>query len=419
MRNIIIYFLSTVVASGVPFFITIILARFLPVEDTGLIALYNTQVSIGVLVVGLGAYASVQARYFLDPNKFASYLSSSVVFHTFCFLLALIILSLFGESIESWSGMPLWAICAAVFVAFSQCILNMHLLLSQARGLVERFLFIQLSQTIPLAVFAPLISIYMGLGWKGFVVAQLIQFLLISIWNISALVRLFGLGLNFNFKDFAANWRFGLSLLPHSLACFVVIGYDRIYVYNNAGPIATGIYSIILQIGMLVSMIVVVFNKVYTPWLYSRLREEKQWNLIANTTWKGILVVIILCSIFYPIALFGIEPLLGENFLPGRDLIGWMILAGMVNGIYLLMTNMIFFSERMYYLSIASVFGALVKWFLMPWLYGLYGLKGVAASNVVALMVITLMVMVFIVYIYDRRVLFGNLFGSEDKVKNA
>ena len=412
MHKFLIYFLSTAASSGIPFLLSIALARFLPVSDSGLIALYTTQVSLAALIVGLGAYSSVQARYFLDLARFASYLSASVALHVLGLALVLCALILVGEPIAAWASLPLWALCVAVSVAFMQCILNMNLLLSQARGWAGRFLLIQLSQTIPLAIFAPVLAVWAGLGWQGFVLAQLGQFLLITVWNLAALVRQFGLRLRFDVEDLIANFRFGLALVPHSLAGFIVVGYDRIYVSAHAGAASTGIYSMMLQIGMLVSMVVTALNKVYTPWLYARLRDSSQWHYIARSTWTGVAAVVAVCALFYPLAYYGVGPLLGEKFLSGRDFVGWMILGGLINGIYLLVTNMIFFSERMLLLSCASVAGALAKWLLLPWLFGLYGLQGAAASNVAGLVVIAILVMVFTVHIYDRRVLFGTLLGT-------
>lgn len=412
VRDFLIYFLSTAVSSGIPFLLSLGLARFLPVDESGMIALYTTQVSLAALIVGLGAYASVQARYYLDPARFASYLSASVALHVLGLVLVLCVLVLVGEPIAAWASLPLWALCAALAVAFMQCILNMHLLLSQARGWAGRFLVIQLLQTVPLAIFAPLLTVVSGLGWKGFVLAQVGQLLFLTVWTMTALVRKFGLCLRFDFKDLMANARFGMALVPHSLAGFIVVGYDRIYVSTHAGAAATGIYSVMMQIGMLVSMIVTAINKVYTPWLYERLSDASKWHDISHSTWKGVVAVLALCAAFYPLAYFGIEPLLGEKFLPGQDLVGWMILGGLVNGIYLLVTNMIFYSERILLLSCASVAGALTKWLLLPWSFDLYGTQGAAASNVAGLLVTTLLVMGFSVHIYDRRVLFGTLLGS-------
>lgn len=387
--------------------------------DSGMIALYLTQVSLATLIVGLGAFSSVQARYFLDNDQFSSYLSASVLFHLLGLCCVLVVLMVVGEQIADWASLPLWALYIAVIVGFLQCILNMHLLLSQARGWAGRYLTIQLFQTVPLAIIAPILTIHFGLGWKGFIFAQTGQLIFVTFWNLLSLTRHFGLCLRFNVGDLAANVRFGIALVPHSLAGFIIVGYDRIYVSAHAGPEATGIYSISLQIGMLVSMLVAAVNKVYTPWLYARLRDYSQWNSIGHTTCRGGVILVILCICLYPLAYFGVEPLLGEKFSPARELISWMILGGLVNGIYLLVTNMIFFSERMLFLSFASMAGALAKWLLLPWLFKLYGLAGAAASNVVGLIVTALMVMVFVVHIYDRRVLFGTIFTSVQKDRHG
>jgi O-antigen/teichoic acid export membrane protein len=411
MGDYLIYFFSTVASSGIPFLLLMALARFLPVSDTGMISLYTTQISLAAMVVGLGAYSSVQARYFLDSDRFASYLSASVSLHVLGLFIAFCSLVLFGESLSSWTSLPLWALCLAVTVGFMQCILNMQLLLTQARGWVWRYLIIQLMQTVPLAICAPLLAVGLGLGWKGFVFAQIGQLFLITIWTVKVLIEKFGLRLHFDRQDLVANIRFGLTLVPHSIAGFIVVGYDRIYVSSHAGPIATGIYSMMLQIGMLISLVITAVNKVYTPWLYAKLSDSSEWSKIALTTWKGVALVVALCAGFYPLTYFSVGYLLGEKFLPGRDLLPWMILGGMVNGIYLLVTNMIFYSERILLLSLASVAGAFAKWWILPFLFEMYGLQGVAASNVAGLIVTALLVMIFVVHIYDRRVLFGNFLG--------
>lgn len=412
MSKFLIYFFSAAASSGVPFLLSLILGRFLPVVDSGLIALYSTQVSLAVLIVGLGSYASVQARYFLDVTRFASYLSASVALHTLGFGLVVIVLAIAGQLIATWASLPLWWLYVAAIVAFMQCILNMHLLLSQARGWARRFFLLQLAQTLPLAIFAPLLAVGAGLGAKGFVLAQLGQLILVTVWNLRELVFRFGLGFRFDFQDLVANVRFGIALVPHSIAGFFVVGYDRIYVSDHAGLVPAGIYTMMLQIGMVVSVIVLALNRVYTPWLYSRLNHVSQWKYITRFTWAGVAILFVICALFYPVAYLAIGPLLGDKFIPGRDLLGWMILGGLVNGIYLLFTNMIFFSERMLLLSLASLVGALSKLFFLPILFRMYGLQGAAASNVVGLAVTALLVIGFVVHIYDRRLVFGSLLGS-------
>ena len=159
MQNIIIYFISTAVSSGVPFILSLFLARDLPLVDSGLIALYLTQVSVAALMVGLGAYSSVQARYFIDSERFSSYLSACVAFHLIGWLILQAALLLVGDQASSFASLPLWAISAAVTAALLQCLVNMHLLLSQARGWSWRFLSIQVAQTLPLAILSPILAI--------------------------------------------------------------------------------------------------------------------------------------------------------------------------------------------------------------------------------------------------------------------
>lgn len=408
MINFLVYFVSTIISSGVPFLLSLVLANLLPVADSGFIALYLAQVGLAVMVIGLGSYASVQARYFRDQARFGSYLSACLFLHVLGLIAILLALNFFGDAISVWASLPLWTLNIAALVAFMQCIINMHILLSQASGLVMRFFVIQLTQTLPLVIFAPLLAVVIELGWKGFVLAQVGQVLLGTVWSLSVLMRKFRLRFRFAACDLIANARFGIALVPHNLAGFIVVGYDRIYVGAHAGPEAAGLYSIMLQIGMLVSLLTTAINKIYTPWLYARLDDSSQWQKIATRTWIGVAVIFLVSIAFYPIVYLCIPSLLGSKFMVAPELIGWMILGGLFNAIYLLLTNMLFYSERVLFLSIASLVGALTKWLLMPIFFDLYGLEGVAASNVVGLVIIVLLVIIFVIKTYDQRLLFGS-----------
>lgn len=419
MRRILSYLISAVATSGVPFLLSIVLARFLSVHDVGVIALYTTQVAFATVLIGFGAYASVQARFFIDPTGFPAYLSACVCFHVLTLVVGAVLLGIFGANFSTWASLETWALWVVLGVALGQSLFNMQLLLVQAKGWAKRYLLLSFAQAGLLAILAPALAVGMGLGWRGFVYGQIGAMGLMASLAIYALVRQFGLKWYCRWSGLLANLKFGLGLLPHSLAGFVIVGYDRIFVATHAGVAQTGIYSIMLQIGMLISMIVTAVNKVYTPWLYARLRDEQEWHRIARTTWMGMMAVVLLCGVLAPAIYFGIEPLLGKQFLPGRELVIWVVLGGMVNGIYLLLTNMIFFSERMLLLSAATMSGALAKWLLIPTLFDHYGLRGAAASNVVGLIVTTLLVMTFAAGLYDRRVLFGNAFGAKEKTGHA
>jgi O-antigen/teichoic acid export membrane protein len=412
MRKVLAYFVSAAVASGVPFLLSIVLARYLSVADAGLIALYTTQAALAGILVGFGAYASVQARFFIDRDRLGSYLGATAFLHAALLAASALVLLLFQGAASAWASLPLWALFVALGVAFMQAFINMDLLLSQAQGWATRFLMLQFAQAALLAVLAPVLAIGFSLGWRGFVCAQVVQLLIVAPYSVRVLVREFGMGRHFRRSELRANLRFGLGLLPHSLAGFVIVGYDRVYVGAQDGADAAGVYSVLLQIGMLVSMIMAALNKVYTPWMYARLKDPADWARIGQATWLGIAAIAALCAVVGPLAHIGIVPLLGSKYAEGLPLVAWVVLGGALNAAYLLVTNLVFYSERMVFLSVATVSGALAKWLCLPALYRDHGLQGAAMSNVVGLAVCMLLTMAFAVHLYDRRVLFGPLFGQ-------
>ena len=180
---------------------------------------------------------------------------------------------------------------------------------------------------------------------------------------------------------------FGIPLIPHSAGLFLLSAVDRFFINSQLGLAQVGIYMVAVQLSSAMGLIFDAINNAYVPWLFERLsgnnHEEKRQ--IVKWTYRYFLVLIGVVAVAFVIGPALLVLIAGEEYREAGDIIGWLAMGQAFNGMYLMVTNYIFYSKKTGRLSLATICSGLINVGLLLTLISLFGLKGAAIAFAVSM----------------------------------
>jgi O-antigen/teichoic acid export membrane protein len=186
--------------------------------------------------------------------------------------------------------------------------------------------------------------------------------------------------------------RFGMPLIPHVMGALLIATMDRVMITNFLGVAHTGIYAVALQMGMVVSVITSASNKAFAPWLFRQLREQTTEIRIriVRITYAYFAALIVLAMVVG----FGAPPLMsvlvGESFHAASGIIIYIALGCAFSGMYLMVTNYVFWVGATGRLSVVSSLAGIVNLLISYWAISMYGLEGASYGFLVSQIVLFL-----------------------------
>jgi O-antigen/teichoic acid export membrane protein len=181
--------------------------------------------------------------------------------------------------------------------------------------------------------------------------------------------------------------QFGVPLIPHVGGMFLLTTVDRFVINSELGLAEAGIYMVAVQFGMALSLVFDAINKAYVPWLFERLKHDNdnEKRQIVRYTYAWYSFILLGAGVAFIVGPWLITLVAGEQYVRAGNVIGWLVLGQVFNGMYLMITNYIFFSKRTGLLSLASIFSGLVNFLLLIVLVRHLGIEGAAYAFCLAM----------------------------------
>jgi O-antigen/teichoic acid export membrane protein len=380
-----IYLFSNILAAAIPFALLPILTRFLTPAEYGQVAIYQTLLTGLVAIVGFGAHGSAGVKYYddhLSTTELKYFIGNCFIVLAASAVLTLSVALIFRQSLSDWLALDSKWLLLSVVVSSAAFTITMRLGQWQVRNQAGRYGLFQVSQSMINMLISLLLVVYLSQGAAGRILALSIVPLLFAA---SALFFLYKDGL----LGFA--WRpdylreilsFGIPLIPHSVGFFLLSSVDRFLINAQLGLAQVGIYMVAVQLVAAMGLVFDAINNAYVPWLFERLKrdqldEKKQivrWTYAYGIALLG--VVLLAFVIGAPILVL----VAGEKYRPAAEVIGWLALGQAFHGMYLMVTNYIFYSKRTGLLSLSTITAGLINVGLLMVLLSLLGLKGAAIA---------------------------------------
>jgi O-antigen/teichoic acid export membrane protein len=396
LKSVLLFAMTSVLAAAMPLLLMPVLTRVLTPQDYGTVAMFAIVLSAFGALTGLSVHGAVGMRYFdRDDIDFPRYVGNCLlVLLGSTFLCLCLVLLLLGP-IARITMLPEGWLLAAVGVSGAQFILLTRLSIFQSAKRAGAFATLRLSQAAIDGTLSLGLVVAAGMAYEGRLIGMSGAILCAALASVVSLLRGGWIKIKPDRRDIAHALRFGMPLIPHVVGGLLLASVDRVMIANFIGIAETGIYLVAVQIGLAVYFLADAINRAISPWYIEALKagDTRQDVLIVRASIAYFAGLICLGLALGFLAPFFLQILVGPDFVAAADLVGLIALGQVFGGMYLVVANVVFYSNRTIALSAITIscgiLNAGVSYLMLQWI----GLKGAALGFLVAQ--VTLFVLTF------------------------
>jgi O-antigen/teichoic acid export membrane protein len=386
-----IYIVSNIVNACVPFLLLPVLTRHLDPSEYGKIAMFQVLLGAVGALVGLSVDGAASRKYFdrglsaRDARHFiASCLqilvaSSGVVLAgTFVFRVAI---SNLLDLPEKW---VLWAVIVSAGSALIQIRLGQWMVRRQA----IRYGSLQVGQSVLNVSLSLILVVLLHWGADGRIMGQSLSILAFAVVAFALMYRDRLLSFLVWRPDYLREaLSFGLPLVPHIAGIYLLSTVDRLVVNSKLGLAEAGIYVVAVQLSTAMALVFDAINKAYVPWLYDQLKAEvaERKRQIVRFTYAWYAAIASGVALAFLVGPALVSRVVGDQYAGAGQLIGWLCLGQGLSGMYLMVTNYVFYSKRTGLLSAVTIFSGVLNVGLLLLLVESQGLAGAAIAYSIAM----------------------------------
>lgn len=379
-----IYVGANVLSAAVPFMLLPILTRALDPAEYGVVVSFFMLVALCAATAGLSLQSAVGVRWLkraADDSR--RYTGTAIV---------LTLASSACTAAVAAAVAPLWLAglapetCAmAALVAGASVLQGMRFAVWQSCDQPLPAAALQVASAT-LNVALSLIAVFVfQLGGAGRIIGASLAAAIAASASVALLVSAGEAGRPSS-PDARTLLRFGLPLVPHSLAAALLANADRLAVASTIDVAALGVYGSASQLGMVVIVLADAAVKAYTPLMYRMLARDStraRLRIVAIALASIPLSVAAALALWMLFKAFG-SLLLGQQYLQAIDLSLWFLLGGAASAVYLNIAGLFFFTGKTEWISVATVSATVFALLLATPAVARFGLSGGAATYVAA-----------------------------------
>ncbi|WP_370547726.1 lipopolysaccharide biosynthesis protein [Edwardsiella tarda] len=371
LKGIGVYLTSDILNALIPFLLLPILTRNLSVADYGQVVMFQTLLSAISAIVGLNTIGAANRKYYdgnVDQLVLMRFNGSCFQILLVSFLFLSLVGILFKTQLARLLSIPDGWVLYAILVASFLFITNMRLGQWQIRNKAKLFGLLQVSGGIVNMLLSVIFVVFLQKSGEGRIDAIIMSTALSAVLSMWLLYRdkLIDV-LSFRLKYLKEALLFGVSLLPHSLGMLLLTMSDRFIINHKLGAADVGIYMVALQLSSALAVIFDAINKAFVPWLFDRLKNDCfiEKLKIVKMTYCYMLSLLFIALLAFFIAPYVVVIIAGNKYTEAGKIIGWVCLGQIFFGMYLMVTNYIFYAKKTHCLSLTTIISGALGVFLL------------------------------------------------------
>ena len=372
-----------------PFFLAILLTRFLQPEDYGVWVLFLSLVGFLKPLVNLTIQDALKMQFYeMDREKLRVFVVSAFYISTAAALFLALPALLFGDTLAAWAKFPAAWLIAVVIATYLNANYYFFLAFNQFAEKRARFIILQFVQSLGgLLIIAVLVSL--GWNWEGVILGKITGLALACLIGFAWLSH--GLSLNFtgpSGEQVRSLMKFGLLYLPTGFGLVAVPLTDRLIISHVLGLGENGIYGVAALFGSALFVGINGFLHAWMPWLFKRLGElqDNYRKEVTVVSASFILLLPALGIFFYLVSILAAPFLIGPSFSTSFSLIPWAIAGTVAMGYFYHNQAFLHLRKAILPMSISSLTCIVMNAVLSYYGAVHYGVAGVLAATIGAFM---------------------------------
>jgi O-antigen/teichoic acid export membrane protein len=392
LKGVATYLLSNILSAIIPFALLPILTRYLTPAQYGEVAMFQmTLVALGS-VTGLSVAGAASRKNYdadLDHEELKFYIGACLQILAISIAVELFFMAVFQERLAALIGVEgdwLYAACGASAANF---IVQLRMTQWQIQKRSSLYGMMQVFQGALNVVLSLLLVIQFSQGSAGRVWAQLITSLVFAGISLVLLDRDRLLGFAWRPHYVKEALQFGAPLIPHSFGILLFAAFDRFMINSALGLSEVGIYTVAMQVASTIGLVSTAINNAYVPWLFERLKRDDpgEKTRIVRLTYVYFTMALLLPVTGFFCGPFAIRLIAGARYAEAGEVVGWLVLANAIGGMYLMVTNYVFYSKKTGLLALVTICTGVLNAAMITLLIGRWGLVGAAVSFATAMVV--------------------------------
>lgn len=349
LKSSMVYTASDVLQKGTALLLIPLYTRYLGSDGYGVLAVVAALNGFLAILFTLSLQAAV-ARYYFEyqdhPEKLRVFWGTQITFILIVTVVAGGVLLVVGNSllaplVGKVSYSPY--IVIGVLTAMAQPLFQVLLAILQIREQAPLYAILNLINFSINVILAVAFVALLGWGVIGPLMAALataVIFLGVSIWFIRRDVQ-FGI----NRECLAVGLRYSLPLVPHAIAGTLVAMGDRLLINGIAGTSSAGIYAVAFQLAVPVLLLTDSMNRAYVP-IAMRALKAGDRPLLDKLPGIALYMVAAYCAAALTLSAFSqeiVSAIATTSFLPASGVLPLIAFAFVLNGVYYIYVNIMFF----------------------------------------------------------------------------
>jgi len=378
-----VYALTSAATAAVPLLILPIMTRVLSPEEYGLVAMFSVVATIFGALTGLSVHGAIGVRYFQRERwDLPRYVTTCLYILAGSTLLALLLVWPAAVFLERITKIPASWLFVAVFVAGCQFVINIRLVLWQSATRPWSYGALRVTQALIDGSLSLFLVLALALGWQGRATGIALAMLVTAAIALIALYRGGWLAPRADRAYAGDALRFGVPLIPHAVGWMLLVMVDRFMISNLIDVASTGVYTVALQIGMVLGMLIESLNKAFSPWLMRGLveRDPQRDRQIVRFTYGAFLAIASAAIVLGVSTPWFLPLIVGRDFQGAAPIVLYIALGHAFTGMYALTGNYLYYAGRTASIALTSLVAGVINVSASYWLLLENGVIGAAQA---------------------------------------
>lgn len=361
-----VFLASNVLAAATPFVLLPILTRYLSPAEYGQVAIYQALVIGLAAIIGISADSAAGVKYYdshITQTELKNYIGSCVVVLLATGGFTLLFVAVFLRRISDWLALGEQWVPLSIAVASANLVVSLRMVQWQVRNKPRNFGMFKVSQSVLNMLVSLLLVIGFSLGSQGRILAMSLVPIAYAILALVLLRQDGLLGFAYRGDHIREIVTYGVPLIPHSIGYFLLSSVDRFVINDKLGTAPVGMYMVAVQLVSASGLVFDAINSAYVPWLFERLKRNdgQEKREIVRRTLGYFLFLVVVAVLAFPIGGRVLVLVAGERYAAAGPVVGWLALGWAFYGMYLMVTNYIFFSKRTGLLSASTILAGMIN----------------------------------------------------------